>query len=58
MTFVAFHRPVTVLSILGESARRRRARNNLTPQELHNLRASTDRVAVHTASLGGHPFHH
>ncbi|MFB7716112.1 MULTISPECIES: hypothetical protein [unclassified Nocardia] len=58
MTFIAFQRPMSVLSVLGESAQRIRERHTLTPQERHNMSLSRDRVAVHTASLGGHPFHH
>ncbi|MFJ9367967.1 hypothetical protein ACIRRA_26580 [Nocardia sp. NPDC101769] len=60
MAVIAFPRtrtPLTVLSVLGDSARRVRARHHLTESERANLRIARSRVAVHTASLGGHPYH-
>ncbi|WP_067562542.1 hypothetical protein [Nocardia acidivorans] len=59
MTFPTFTRartPMTVLSVLGESTRRVRARHTLTEAERHNLRAARGRSAVYTASLGGRGF--
>ncbi|MVU79100.1 hypothetical protein GPX89_17840 [Nocardia sp. ET3-3] len=60
MAVIAFPRtrnPLTVLSVLGDSARRVRARHTLTESERANLRIARSRAAVYTASLGGHPFH-
>ncbi|WP_162958083.1 hypothetical protein [Nocardia yunnanensis] len=60
MATIAFPRvrtQLTVLSVLGDSVRRVRARHELTEQERHNLSLSRSRSAVYTASLGGHPFH-
>ncbi len=45
-----------VMAALGESARRVRARYNLTPEERRNLRAAQTPLAVVTASLGGHTY--
>ncbi|MEU6580446.1 hypothetical protein [Nocardia sp. NPDC046763] len=33
-----------------------RTRHHLTESERANLRMARSRVAVHTASLGGHPY--
>ncbi|MEC3953178.1 hypothetical protein VMT65_09080 [Nocardia sp. CDC153] len=49
--------PLTVLSVLGASIGRVRARYGLTDQERANMRLARSRAAVYTASLGGHPFH-
>ncbi|MGW4248940.1 hypothetical protein [Nocardia sp. NPDC004722] len=60
MAVIAFprnHAPLTVLSVLAAPVRRARARHTLTDQERANLRLSRSRVAVHTAALGGHPYH-
>ncbi|MBF6329645.1 hypothetical protein [Nocardia transvalensis] len=57
MTFTAFPRHVSLMAALGESARRVRARYNLTPEERRNLRAAQTPLAVVTASLGAHPYH-
>ncbi|MEV6096723.1 hypothetical protein [Nocardia sp. NPDC051981] len=60
MAVIAFPRirtPLTVLSVLGDSARRVRACHHLTESERANLRIARSRVAVYTASLGGHPYH-
>ncbi|WP_169816106.1 hypothetical protein [Nocardia miyunensis] len=54
MIRTAFLRRAAVRSVLGESARRIRARYNLTPQERHNLHLAHIPPAVVTASLGGH----
>ncbi|MRH91825.1 hypothetical protein GFY24_31060 [Nocardia sp. SYP-A9097] len=47
-------RALAMLSVLGDSARRMKARHTLTAVERHNLRVGCHRAAVHTASLGGH----
>ncbi|MGF6883044.1 hypothetical protein ABIA39_001985 [Nocardia sp. GAS34] len=57
MTFNTFTRRNSMMAALGESARRVRARYNLTPEERHNLRAAQTPLAVVTASLGGHAYH-
>jgi hypothetical protein len=57
MTFHAFTRHNSMMTALGESARRVRARYNLTPEERHNLRAAQTPLAVVTASLGGRAHH-
>ncbi|MFE3002554.1 hypothetical protein ACFXG4_47260 [Nocardia sp. NPDC059246] len=60
MAVIAFPRTrtaLTVLSVLGDSARRVHARHHLTESERANLRIARSRVAVYTASLGGHPYH-
>ncbi|MEU1431677.1 hypothetical protein ACFXO9_25705 [Nocardia tengchongensis] len=58
MAVIAFPRtPLTVLSVLGDSARRVRARHTLTESERANLRIARPPVAAYTASLGGHPYH-
>ncbi|WP_158607866.1 hypothetical protein [Nocardia panacis] len=54
MAMIAFPGQVSLFAVLGESARRYRARHTLTAQERVNLRASCGRQAVFTASLGGH----
>lgn len=57
MTFTTFPRHGSLMTALGESARRVRARYNLTPEERHNLCAGHTPLAVVTASLGGHSHH-
>jgi|GEM_PF-4283611 len=54
---MTFTRHTSVMAALGESARRVRARYNLTPEERRNLRATQTPLAVVTASLGGHTYH-
>ncbi|GAB0105078.1 hypothetical protein JMUB6875_40560 [Nocardia sp. JMUB6875] len=47
----------TLTATLSGIARRLTVRARLTDQERHNMQAARSRVAVYTASLGGHPFH-
>ncbi|WP_405485014.1 hypothetical protein [Nocardia sp. NBC_00511] len=56
MTFNDFSRQLTVLSVLGDSARRVKARHTLTADERRNLAAARGRGAIHTAALGGHSY--
>ncbi|MET9489496.1 MULTISPECIES: hypothetical protein [unclassified Nocardia] len=57
MTFTVSPRQLTVLSILGDSARRMKARHTLTAAERHNMRASFHRTAIFTASMGGPTYY-
>ncbi|MFE3024835.1 hypothetical protein [Nocardia tengchongensis] len=54
MMFNGFSRQLTALSVLGDSARRMKARHTLTAEERHNMAVSRGRGAIHTAALGGH----
>ncbi|MFB7723075.1 MULTISPECIES: hypothetical protein [unclassified Nocardia] len=56
MMVTARSRAMAMFLLLGDSARRMRARHTLTADERHNLRASCHHAAVHTASLGGHSY--
>ncbi|WP_040816592.1 hypothetical protein [Nocardia concava] len=50
-------RAVSLPATLSAIAHRLHIRARLTDQERHNMAAARSRVAVYTASLGGHPFH-
>lgn len=56
MTYSMITRRTSVMTALGEAARRVRARFNLTPRERHNLHVTQTPLAVVTASLGSHTY--